>query len=517
LINRQQHIIRETHQHAQNPPPNEIQLQQDRTKLSEAERDLGSSVQHLYAKMATDMENQPIGEALDNLAKAQTELEGASRKLADNDVPLAQNDERAALSSLVAARKVFQKAVSENPGAFDQQPGQDQESSPVADSSKKFRRMAEFRNESRAAQEFMQKALEEQKGIEQRSRNAPLSQYSHLSEDERQLQQNLRSFAEQHPNALKGTEAQAGEAQSALNNAADALNNRSSDARAATQKATRSLENLADAAQRQSVAQQLADAYKLKQMLDKQAQSLSQAAQPDSKPEQKQLAQTAEQAKQTVDQMKKLAEQEPTKNAFGQPLRDALNGKKKTELDANLQKLQRDEDDENSQRQAASDASKGLQNLSQAFAQSQPKSLQLAQQSDSLKPSDTDSLAKGMGELEGLLKQMQGEHQLSKEAQQKQGQQALADIQSGMRSQFGSNEQGEQLLAQLEQAMKAENGLEPGNLEKLLRELQRFSGEMADKLNHQEDKPQIANINPAQLPPAYRGRIQRYFEKLSER
>src|SRR5438132_1736849 len=78
LINRQQHVIRQTHQHVQKPPEQENLRQQDRKKLADAEQDLGDSAEHLYAKMIAEMENRPIGEALDNLAKAQESLERAS-------------------------------------------------------------------------------------------------------------------------------------------------------------------------------------------------------------------------------------------------------------------------------------------------------------------------------------------------------------------------------------------------------------------------------------------------------
>ena len=64
------------------------------------------------------MENRPIGEALDNLAKAEKSLDRASNLLADNIMDEAQNRERRALAELVAARKMFQKSVSDNPDAF---------------------------------------------------------------------------------------------------------------------------------------------------------------------------------------------------------------------------------------------------------------------------------------------------------------------------------------------------------------------------------------------------------------
>src|SRR5262249_12637035 len=121
LINRQQHIIRQTHQHIQKPPEQENLQAQDRKKLSDAEGDLRDSSEHLYAQMAARMENKPIGDALDNLAKASHSLDESSNLLRDNQMKEAPNRERQALMDLVAARKTFQKAVNEHPDAFGEQ------------------------------------------------------------------------------------------------------------------------------------------------------------------------------------------------------------------------------------------------------------------------------------------------------------------------------------------------------------------------------------------------------------
>jgi hypothetical protein len=47
-------------------------------------------------------------------------------------------------------------------------------------------------------------------------------------------------------------------------------------------------------------------------------------------------------------------------------------------------------------------------------------------------------------------------------------------------------------------------------------QLRNFSVEVADKQGKKEN-PEITNIDPSRLPPAYRGRIEKYYEKLSER
>ena len=65
--------------------------------------------------------------------------------------------------------------------------------------------------------------------------------------------------------------------------------------------------------------------------------------------------------------------------------------------------------------------------------------------------------------------------------------------------------------------LKAETPLEVGDLKKLMDELQHFSVETSDRLAKKDDKPEVTNIDPSKLPPAYRGRIQKYFQKLSEK
>jgi len=139
----------------------------------------------------------------------------------------------------------------------------------------------------------------------------------------------------------------------------------------------------------------------------------------------------------------------------------------------------------------------------------------MAQKHDSLKPNDQDSLGQGMAELESLLKQLENARPISPEDQGKQGRQALANLQSGMRSRFGDNDRGNQILLHLQEALK-EEALDIGDLKKLMEELQHFSVQTAE-LSKKDDKPELTNIDPSRLPPAYRGRIQKYFQRLSEK
>jgi len=515
LINRQQHVIRQTHQHVQHPPEQEALKAQDRKKLADAEGDLSDSAQHLYAKMASQMENKPIGLALDQLAKAQKSLDSANKDLQSNTLARAQSDERQALSDLVTMRKMFQKAVTDNPDAF-QENQQDEDTAPVADSFRKLSEMAEFRNEAKAAQELVQKTVDQQKNLAAQTRTLPRSDYSRLAAEEQQLEKSLENFQAQHPQVFKETQAESRQAQQAMAAAAGSLQNNKNEARSAMQQATRDLEKFSDALRASSAAQQLADAYRLKHMLDREINTLDRRLRPDSNVSDVDLQKTATEASHTVDQLSKTAEQDPTRDAFGQPLRDALSGQNKVDLQTKLKQLQLADDAASRQERAAA-AKDGLVKVSRAFEQSEPKSLQAARSLDSLTPGDQDSFGQGISELQSLILQLENNRQIRTEDRARQGHQALMNLQSGLRTQHGDNERGNQLLVELEQILKAETPLEVADLKKLLDQLQHFSLETSERLARQDEPPEVSDIDPSRLPAAYRGRIQKYFEKLPEK
>jgi hypothetical protein len=514
LINRQQHIIRQTHQHIQKPPEQENLRTQDRVKLSDAEGDLRDSVDHLYAKMAAGMENKPIGDALDNLAKSGKSLNEASTLLKNNVMNEAPNRERSALSELIAARKIFQKAVSENPNAFDEP--KDEEETPIADASKRLNQMAEFRNEAKAAQQFVQKAVEQQRSLESRAKAPASNNLAKLASEERQLEKSLKDFRQQHPQAFNGTDSESKAAQEAMSKAAESLQSNPGEAGRATQEASESLEKLGQAMMAHSATQQLADAYKMKQMLDQQIKIFGQYAEGTNNIPDSDLPKTASAARETINQLKRVAEQEPTRDAFGEPLREALSGTNKVELDAKLNQLQMASGDSSAKREQAGQARDGLRKVSKAFGASEPGATQMARRSDALKSGGQDNFALGMGELDSLIKQLEKSNQIPQEDQKKQGQEALYNLQLGMKEQYGNNERGNQILLSLNQMLKT-NVLDADDLKKLMEQLQHFSVETTDHLAKKEDKPDITNIDPTRLPPAYRGRIQKYFQKLSEK
>src|SRR5205823_3943480 len=223
---------------------------------------------------------------------------------------------------------------------------------------------------------------------------------------------------QEHAKVFEGAQGESQKTQEAMTKAAKSLQQRASDARDTTQEATQNLEKLSQAMEQHSIQHQLTDAYKLKRMLDQQIQTFGKCSNPGANVSDAEMQKTADEARATVNQLKKIAEQEPTRDAFGQPLRDALSGQRKVDLDAQLSRVQQAQNDADKQ-QRAGEAKEGLSKVSQAFTASEPKSFQTAQQTDSLKPSEPDSWSQGMNKLESLIKQVEKER-ISRQDQARQ-------------------------------------------------------------------------------------------------
>jgi len=118
--------------------------------------------------------------------------------------------------------------------------------------------------------------------------------------------------------------------------------------------------------------------------------------------------------------------------------------------------------------------------------------------------------------LASLIKQLEEKRPVAPNDQAKQARQAMVDLEEAVKAVPGSREQTDQVLLEIEKNLKPESGLDVAMLKQLMNQLQHFSAEVSDHLARKDDQPIVRNIDPAALPPAYRGRIQRYFQKLSE-
>ena len=239
--------------------------------------------------------------------------------------------------------------------------------------------------------------------------------------------------------------------------------------------------------------------------LDQVEQHPESASQPD-------LGATSSQAKETTRQMKQIAEQKPSGDLFGPGLGSALSDEKKKAIDKDLDQLGQSTDPA-ARKELASRAGQDLKQISQAFEQSQPKALQQAKERDSLK--EPNSLEKAMEQLQGLLNRMQGARPLSDQDAQKLAREAQLNLRDATKE-SPSNEAAKKLLLMLDDQLKSEtNKIDLAGIKKIMNEVESYSAQVKDPSQKTND-PAVSSVDASKLPPAYRGRIENYFRKLSE-
>ena len=323
----------------------------------------------------------------------------------------------------------------------------------------------------------------------------------------------------QHPSVFRPAQPQAESAQQSLDSAAQLLEKKGPKARAQAQDAARQLQQLGQTLQEKAQERQLADAYKLKQMLDRKIAQFAQCqnAAPADVPSDAEMQQAAGETRQTLKQLKAVAEQPPTRDEFDPALRESLTDLKMLSLHWPLSDLEKAQPPEARQK-AAGQVKEGLEEISQAFEKSQPQALRAAREPSS-SPSPGTEWERGLAQLESLIRQLQSQRPISPETQLKQGQEALHHLQSAWNEKDAGAESGQATLARLQEALQpGENPLDLELLKQLRDALQASSAERVVPTEQQKpDQPDMTALDPTRLPPAYRGRIEKYFRKLSEK
>ena len=515
LINRQKQIFRQTHQYMQRPPRDPVLKKQDQGKLIDAESDLGDAVQHFYAKVAAEMENKPVGQMLDHVAKAESFARRAVDELqydSAGSIPQAQN----ALTELIAARKAIQKAISDNPDAFGGGEGSDEERPPVVSPSDRLKQISEFRNEQKAAQELVQKTLDQQRGIADRTQRGSKSNYNELAGEQKKMMQALQQFQSEHPQPFKDVAGETKSAQSALQKANQALAGKSSDDQKEQGQATDRIQELLQAMNQQAASKQLAQAYKLKQMLDENVQQLAEI---ESKPgsfSKEQLRNAAESGKKTTRELKNEVDQQPARGGLGNPLRQAMSEDRQREREAKLNALAQ-ADGQQAAQNAAGTAKQALQNLSQAFSQSVPSLTQQIRKGDSLRPGSQESLDQALQQLQTMISQQEAQRAMSPQEQSRQIKEMMLNLTTGVKGLYGGNQAADQLLIHAQEMMREKDSpVDLDLLKELLVAVQSFQAEMNDENSKGKEHAEMTHIDPSRVPASYRDRVQKYFQKLSE-
>ncbi len=165
MIERQQELIRQTYR-SQVTAGDDESGQQTRQQIAKAEAELAQATNHLSARMAAEFDEAAIAEPLSRLEQAESNMRDATGSLRDNAVDQSIRQERSALAELSSARKQFQKCIASNPDEFGPKPN---DLAQLPDLAEALKRIAEFRDEEKVAQDFMNKTIAQQRNIARQS------------------------------------------------------------------------------------------------------------------------------------------------------------------------------------------------------------------------------------------------------------------------------------------------------------------------------------------------------------
>jgi hypothetical protein len=499
LITRQQQVLRETHHFLGSKYTSPETRTQDREKLGQAEEELKNSTDALYAKTATQFENQPIGDILEALATGGEAMRQATGALRDDAVPAARQHEQSALQALIASRKNLQKFISENSEAFG---GSGEDDASSGDPLEALTAVTEFRDRQQAARKEVDQLLKAQEKLRDTEETG-----SDALATQKDLQKRLAATQKEHPDLFRGVTQQAAEAGTAMEKAADALSG--SGRREYTQnRAVDRLQDLQQALAQRDPARATEQAFKMKELLDAQTQQMEQAAAGNLSAEQ--LTKLGQATRTTTGELQKFAEDEPP--GFGPELEKSLSVERQAELNRKLEKAAQGSS-EGERKEAAGAASGQMKQISDAFASSLPK---LPSQSGEKSSSGgEDPLSRALRQMEGLVQRGEAGKLLPPEAEQPLREAALADLKLGMEEQADAPAVAA-ILAKASEELREGKPVNVEVLKKLLDEIESFRVELSEKKQREELQGEVSHAQAPKISPLYRERVEAYYRKLSE-
>ena len=526
LTAEQSRILRDTHQHEQMAYERPELQQEDRRKLASTESDLAVATDHVYGKIASELEDVDIGPVLSHLNSAEGHMNRSAEALRSDVVSEGKNRQQQALMELVATRKALQKVVSEHPGGFGGNGGGDDEDIPIAERAKHtlqaLQQVAEFRDQEKAAQAAMAKLAADEKQLS----NLPYRAYQDRSKDlvkqQAEMNKRLDDLSQENPDLFAHSKAALDTARQGMQEAKTALADKENtySTRTSLTHATDDLNDLNRSLGENNSRRDLERAYAMKKAIDQSARALHAA---EAKPDALTPAQAdalAAGARQSTRTLKEVSGQ-----SFGPGLSDALSSAKQAELDSDLQRFQSGRG--KGRAQAAADARANLDGVSKAFDASRPPMVQNMAKQDALGGRRGGSPGQGPGQgggaLDSLLEKLQSfalqddnGHHLPPDARTKERAELLGEMEEEIPRELGKTDAAAALLAEAEKELtkKGNMPVDPEVLKHLQEKLETMQASASEKnAALAADGTSIADASRA--PASYRQRLQRYYETLS--
>ncbi len=508
LIERQQQILRQTRRYLGTTYPEKKLAVQDRGKLGDAESGLRQSTDSMYAKVATELENQPVGDVLEALATGSEAMQRATGAIEEDAVSSGQQQETSALQALVASRKNLQKFISENPEAFDKK---DPEKAADSDPIEALAQVTEIRDRQKAARQGVDELAKEQKELRDRLEEESSGERKKSKSEQKALNEKLEDLRKKNPELFRGARAEAQAAAAAMKKAEESLQE-TYGGMYPLNRAVDRLQDLQQAMAKHDSARALEEALRIKQLVERQSQQLQKVAEGELSPEQTgKLAQAAQSATQ---QLREFADKSTP--GFGPELKKTLGAEEKAGLEKQLKELGSSGTDGN-QKQAAGKAAGSLKKIAEAFDHSMPQTSPGGPKPGGPRQEKAgdDPLSRALQQMQSLVRRGEEGRAAKPEDEANQKAEALGNLKAGI-EELSDEPAKVALLSQAEEELKAGRPVNTAELKKLLDAIEHFRVELSEHKQREQLKAEVTHSDADRVSPLYRERVKEYFRKLSE-
>lgn len=366
------------------------------------------------------------------------------------------------------------------------------------------------------ARKFVQQALGEQRDIQRAARPDNSEKLKELAQTQEQLNQDMKYFAQQQAETLRGVQGECRACQSSMARTHSSLSQGIPMSRTHASQAADELQKLDDALERAQHEKRLADAYQLKSMLDAQIRQLQRMQQQPKNATPSQCQSAGQRGQSIANQLGQSAGQQPLRDEFGPQLREALGEQQMQRIQEQSRQLEQAREPGQIS-DSAKALAESLQQVSRAFSQSCKNPGTQPGNGSPLIPQGRGAVAQGLQRLESVTRSQETGKPMSREDEARMRRNAIRQLDAGLSREYGSNQQTTNLVRSLRKELsEPQTPLTREALESLQRNIQMLSQEKLTRENQRPDDRPTTNLDSSRLSPEYRDAVRRYFEKLSE-
>jgi hypothetical protein len=318
----------------------------------------------------------------------------------------------------------------------------------------------------------------------------------------------VEKLMQDNPDLFRSADSEKASLQSDMSQAIDNLNSgQANEGKHYLTHAAGDMNDLEKAVQKNHQLQQVAEAYKLKKIIDQNIQQLGQEkAKPGSLSPQD-IKDVSDSAKRSTGTLKELTDT---------PSNQSLSPENQQALQKDLDQLGQSQPGPGSQG-AAGTAQGDLAKVSQAFDQGRPDLSKATAAQGQGGTSSGEGLSQAMQQLQGLILAEEKANPPSKDDQKKEQGEILADLEDSLAKK--NTPEAAALLAEVQdmdkQKEKSAIPFNASELKKLLDKVEATSAEVQDPDKDKTPGSEITVIDSSKFPASYRDRIRSYYEQLS--